>query len=306
MAHVAEPNGRLLSEQELAEAGPPEAVRIPITEIDPDERNPRRMYAEIDQLAESIADPKIGLLQPILVRREGNRYRIVAGHRRLAAFQLLRDQFPHDARWRSIPAAIRRMDDDAAYLALITAQVHTKNFTPREEAAALEQLAATGLTITDISERLHRTKAWASKRLRVYADAVLSPYVQTGRLAASVAEELLLIADPKLRKAAAERAVKEHWSQAYARAESRKFAADRQIARVEVLARELLDILSSVDSGRIPVGLGLDLNTLARRIDVISGRRPPRLPTVEQAQRQAGVKPKPNGRQQKRTRFRTE
>jgi ParB/RepB/Spo0J family partition protein len=301
---------RLLDEHELAAEGPPEAIRLPLDLIDPNPDNPRRQYTEIDQLADSIADPDIGLLQPILVRRIGDRYQILAGHRRFTAFQMLHKAQPHAPQWRTIPAVVRRMDDDAAYVALLSAQFHTRPFSSREEASALERLAATGLTLKQIGTKLHRTEGWTSRRLRVYADAILSPYVQTGKLLVTVAEQLLPISDPKLRKSLAEQAAKNQWSQPKVRAEVRNLAVDRQLSRIDALQRELMQLLSSVEPGRISVDLGLDLAALAKRIDTLGGRRPVHMPTVEQAKRAAGISEHPRPRRKsvkpaKRTRFRT-
>src|SRR4051794_739948 len=56
---------KLLEPAELAEQGPPEAVRLPLDLIDPSPRNPRRDPREVDQLADSIQS--FGLLQPVTV-----------------------------------------------------------------------------------------------------------------------------------------------------------------------------------------------------------------------------------------------
>lgn len=279
---------RLLSDQELAEAGPAEAVRLPLDLVEPNPHNPRRELAEIEALAENIRT--FGLLQPVTVRRSGKRYELLGGHRRRAAFALLREQHPEDVQWRSIPAVIRAAkDDDRAYLMLLSGQLHNRVWRPREEAAALERLVLSGRTLVQIGQALHRTESWASKRLRVYSDSVLSGYVQTGQLATGVAEELLVIKDAPTRKDFAERAVKEGWSQDRARGEARSLRLDKQLREVARRARELLEILSSIEPSRLTPAMTRDLWTLRGRIDVI-GRGGPVMPSIEQAQRAAGVR----------------
>jgi ParB family chromosome partitioning protein len=277
----------LLDEGDLAEAGPPEAVRLPLDLVDPNPQNPRRELAEVDALAENIKT--FGLLQPVTVRRVGKRYELLGGHRRHAAFQLLREQHPEDVQWRSIPAVVRTADDDRSYLMLLSGQLHNRTWRPREEAAALERLVTSGRNLKQIGEALNRTESWASKRLRVYADAVLSAYVQTGRLAAGVAEELLPILDAPTRKDFADRAVKQKWSQDRARGEVRSLRLDKQLREIARRARELLEILSSVDPTRLTPAMTRDLWTLRGRIDAI-GRGGPVMPSIEQAQRAAGVR----------------
>jgi ParB/RepB/Spo0J family partition protein len=285
---MAESNGRLLSDQELAEAGPPEAVRLPLDLVDPNPANPRRQLVELEELADSIAE--FGLLQPIYVRRQGERYQLLSGHRRLAAFKVLAEREPHRIGWRSIPAVIGTLNDDRSYLALITAQVHIANWQPREQAAALERLALTGMSLTAIGEQLHRNVGWVSRRLRVFADSVLSAYVQTGRLAPSIAEELLPVLDVETKRRFAELAAKEHWSQDQVKGRVRALRLDRQLSQIGKVARQLAGLLSSVDPKDIPIETTRDLMVIFGRIEVISGIRRVHLPTVAEAQKAAGVR----------------
>jgi len=285
---------RLLDPQELAELGPPEAVRLPLDLVDPNPRNPRKDLAEVDALAENIR--QFGLLQPITVRRISDRYELLGGHRRRAAFQLLQEQHPLEPQWRTIPAVVRTMDDDQSYLALISGQVHNRAWKPREEAFALERLALAGLTLTQIGSSLNRTESWASKRLRVYADSVLSGYVQSGRLSTSVAEEFLIVLDVEVRRDLAERAASESWSQDKARGEVRSLRLDKQLREVAKRARELLEILSVVDVSKLPLADRQTLWTLRGRITALG--RGPVIPTIEQAQAAAKINPdaRPRGR----------
>jgi ParB family chromosome partitioning protein len=296
-------NGKLEA-AELAESGPSATRALPLDLVDPNPANPRANLVEIEALADNIAT--FGLLQPVTVRRNGERYELIGGHRRRAALLLLHEREPQ--RWRTIDALIVKASDERAFLMLVSSQVHTRNWRPREEAAALERLALAGLTLKQIGERLNHSEGWASKRLRVYADSVLSGYVQTQQIGLAIAEELLRVQDVGTRKDLAQRAVKERWSLDQAKGQVRALRLDHQIARVEKLAHELIEILSSVNSARIPVDVGLDLNTLARRIDAISGRRPVRVPSIAEAQRAAHINPEARSRKpqkQRRTRFRS-
>jgi ParB family transcriptional regulator, chromosome partitioning protein len=275
----------LLEPHELAVLGPSASQILPIDLIDPNPLNPRKQLTEVDALADNIK--QFGLLQPVIVRHTGERYELLGGHRRRAAVLLLRDREPHDPRWRVLDAVVRDADDDQSYLMLLSAQVHNRSWRPREEASALERLII-GRTLKQVGEALNRTESWASKRLRVYSDSVLSGYVQTGRLTATVAEEMLSILDSTIRQEIAERAVAEGWSQAHARNQVRALRLDRQLREVAKRARELLALLSSIDAGRLPREAKDDLMTLHRRIVALG--RGPVLPTIEAAQKAAGVK----------------
>jgi ParB/RepB/Spo0J family partition protein len=293
---------KLLEPGELAEQGPREGVPLPLDLIDPSPRNPRRALGEIDQLADNIQT--FDLLQPITVRRLGERYEVIGGHRRLAAFKVLRERAPHEPRWRVIPALVKAADDEQALLMMLSSQIHIVNWHPKEQAHLLEQLALSGMTLAQIGQRVNRTEGWVSKRLRVYADSVLSGYVQTSALSPAVAEELLLVLDVDTRKQMAERAVSEQWSQDRARGEARTLRPDKQVSYLGRQARELLNLLSTVDGRTLPIEITRDLWVIHGKIEILFDVKQPKLPPLEQA-RVPRVNPNTKPRPVKRTKFRT-
>jgi ParB/RepB/Spo0J family partition protein len=293
---------RLLEPQELAELGPPEAVRLPVDLVDENPLNPRKNLAEVDALAANIR--QFGLLQPVTVRRAGERYELLGGHRRRAAFLALTAAFPFEPQWKTIPAVVRTAADAEARLMLISGQVHNRAWTPREEASVLEELAVEH-TLKQIGDMVHRGESWVSKRLRIYADSVLSGYVQSGTLQAAVAEELLLVPDPAQRREFAERAIADAWTVTHARAQVRTLKLDKQLREIGRRVNELVDLLSSIEPSRIPIDAFRDLQVLRGRIEMIgdSARGGPVFPSIEAAQAKAGVNPdRPAKRRQTRLR----
>lgn len=285
---MVESNARLLEPHEHALLGPPGATRaLPIDLIDPNPQNPRRAYAEIEDLAASIK--QFGLLQPVTVRPNGERFELLGGHRRRLAVLLLADQEPHEPKWRVIESVIKVFDDDTAYLALLAGQLHSKSWAPREEAAALERLAETR-TYKEVGRLVHKSEAWAGKRLAIYADAVLSGYVQTGQLKPSVAQELLPIRDAAVRREFAERAAHEQWGLAEARQAVRTLRSSRMVAQIGRLASQLLEALALVQPGQMPRETGETLLAVRRRIMALAHGGPV-IPTIEAAQQAAGVNP---------------
>jgi ParB/RepB/Spo0J family partition protein len=282
---------RLLTDQELAESGPAEAIPIPIGLVDANAANPREHLPEIDVLAASIVE--FGLMQPILVRRSGERYEVISGHRRRAAYLWLREQQPFETRWLAIPAVVRTEDDeDRALRMLISSQLDTRAWRPREEASMLERLMVSYRSLKRVGEALHRTESWASKRLRIYADSVLSAYVQSGRLLPGVAEELLPVLNPELRKEFAERAVAEGWSQEQARSRVRALRAVTRLADLDKKVLELVDVLSSVNRSQITIGNFRNLQVLRGRIESLEAEargEAPKMPSIAEAERAAGV-----------------
>ena len=278
----------LFDPADLAELGAHE-LTIPLDLIDANPHNPRRSLSEIEALAENIRT--FGLLQPVTLRRVGERYELLGGHRRRAAYQWLVKQEPHDPRWRAIPAVIRdQTDDDAAMKALISGQVHINQWSPKEEAAALERLVQDGNKPGEVGQALNKSASWASKRLRVYTDSVLSGYVQSGKLKPGIAEELLPVLDLATKKRLADEAARESLSQDQVKGRVRALRLDIQLRQINRLSAQLLELLSSVDPRNVPIEATRDLWTIHGRIEVLARGTERKVPTVEQAERAAGVR----------------
>jgi ParB family chromosome partitioning protein len=180
---------------------------IPLEQIEPSPRNPRRGLQGIEELAASIRVH--GLLQPIVVRRAEGGYQLVAGHRRHAAVR--------DLGWTSVQAIVREVDEQDAYVLTLVENLQRDDLTPREEARALETLLRErGWTTRQVAEAIQRSASYVSRRLRVFEDPVLAPYVLGNRLSVSAAEELLTVT-PARRPALAAKAAKEGWEHAQVR-----------------------------------------------------------------------------------------
>jgi ParB family chromosome partitioning protein len=201
-----------LADFELAAAAvPPVDDRLvhslSVVSIQPNPRNPRQHLDGIDELAESLRAH--GLLQPVVVRRCGTGYELVAGHRRLEAAK--------QAGWTEIPALVRAETDDQAYILTLVENLQREDLTPKEEAAALEVLVRErGWTTRQVGEAIKRSHIYVSRRLRVFEDEILAGPVLANELPVSTAEELLR-AEPEARADLVTRAIAERWGQAAAR-----------------------------------------------------------------------------------------
>lgn len=296
---------RLLGPAELAEQGPPGSSRpLPIDLVDENPENPRQQLAEVANLALSIR--QFGLLQPVTVRRKGDRFELLGGHRRRAAFLMLAAEEPFEPKWKVIDAVVRTMDDDdTAYLALLAGQLQNRNWRPQEEAAALERLAESR-SLREVGSLVHKSEPWVSHRLRVYNDDVLGAYVQKGLLSMYVADELRPIKDADLKRQMADQAIAEEWDGRKARAEVRKLTSAKQIAELGRRVQDLLDLLASVQPSEIDVATFRQLWTLHGRVQTLADQARegtgPVFPSLERAAQVAGVNPnaRPRKAQKKR------
>jgi len=157
LGEAARPSGAASAEVALSRGGVRE---IEIARIRANPNQPRIQFDEeaLDELAESIRQR--GVLQPILLRPDGDDYLIVAGERRWRAAQR--------ARLHAIPAIVREIDDSAtAELALIE-NIQRQDLNPLEEAEGYRQLIQRhGHTQDDIGRLVHKSRSHVANLLRL-------------------------------------------------------------------------------------------------------------------------------------------
>jgi ParB family chromosome partitioning protein len=128
--------------------------------IDASPLQPRTHFDEaaLEQLAQSIVSH--GVVQPVVLRRKGERYELVAGERRLRAARM--------AGLTRIPAVVRDIPDrDLLELALIE-NIQREDLNPIEEAQAYKKLIETvGLTQESLADRVGRDRSYITNYLRL-------------------------------------------------------------------------------------------------------------------------------------------
>ena len=161
---------------------------VPLALLDANKRQPRRRFDDdgIAELSRSIA--KTGILQPVLVTREGERYRILAGERRVRAARL--------AGLSEVPVVVREgvADRDHLLLALVE-NLQRRDLTVLEEAEAYRHLREDfGLTQDDIAERVGKDRATIANALRLLKLAgPVREALENGEITAGHARALLAL-----------------------------------------------------------------------------------------------------------------
>lgn len=142
---------------------------IELTQIVPNSYQPRREFSDesIRELATTL--DKEGLLQPIVVREQGEQYEIIAGERRFRAAKQLG--------WETIPAIVNNMEEaQAASLALIE-NLQRENLNPIDEAQAYNNLMKlNNLTQTALAQNIGKSQSYVANKMRLLK---LSPKVQS-------------------------------------------------------------------------------------------------------------------------------
>lgn len=231
-------------------------ISIPIDEVQANPYQPRREF-EADSLAQLAASiEEVGVLQPVIVRRVGGQYELIAGERRLRASRL--------AGRREIPAIVRSVDNEASLEQAVVENLHRQDLNPLEEAAALRQLIDDfGLSQDVVAKRVGRSRPAVSNLLRLLAlPADLQAGVRDGQLSAGHARALLALDDEAAQRQLAARVI----------------SGELSVRATEAMVKERLEVQRRVN-GEAPSG----------DTDDGSSNRRSRRPTSGGADRPAGV-----------------
>ena len=186
-----------------APAGAPGYLEIATHLIEPSPYQARREITpeQLSELADSIRSE--GLLQPIVVRKAGDKFQLVAGERRWRAFQLLKI--------KAIPArVVEASNASSAALGLIE-NLQREGLNPIEEAHGYASLIRDfDLTQESAAERVGKGRASVANALRLLSlDGELQGYVGKNLLSVGHAKVLLGVEDPAQRTLLARRVIEE-------------------------------------------------------------------------------------------------
>ncbi|AEE92729.1 chromosome partitioning protein [Tepidanaerobacter acetatoxydans Re1] len=166
---------------------------IDIKAIVANDKQPRKDFDEqkLDELAASMKQH--GVLQPVIVRKKGNIYELVAGERRWRAAA--------KAGIKKIPAIVKELSDaDVMEIALIE-NLQREDLNPMEEALAYKTLMDDfGLTQEELSKRVGKSRSQIANTVRLLnLESEIQELVLQDKLTAGHARALLSIQDKKCR-----------------------------------------------------------------------------------------------------------
>lgn len=177
--------GALLSYEGIPENKKDSVVELKINDISPNNGQPRKVFNDesLNELATSITEN--GVIQPIIVQRKGEGYRIVAGERRWRAARI--------AGLSVIPAIVRDLTDKETMEQALIENIQREDLNPIEEASAMQNLLKTHkLTQDQLAKKLGKPRATIANTLRILnLDESLQEFVSRGDLSEGHAKAIL-------------------------------------------------------------------------------------------------------------------
>ena len=166
----------------------PGLLLLDIDRIQPSPHQPRSDFSGLEGLVDSIREN--GIVQPVVVRQEGDRFELIAGERRWRAAQM--------AGVSRIPAVIRKVASEKVLELALVENIQRKDLNPIEEAKAYEVLLdQMKLSQGDVAKRVGRDRSSISNSLRLLKlPDIIQKGLQAGELSVGHAKAIMAISDP--------------------------------------------------------------------------------------------------------------
>ncbi len=193
----------------LLPSSEPEAkgvAEIKINSIEPNDWQPRRAFndAKLAQLAQSIKQH--GIVQPIIVRKDGDVYKIVAGERRWRAAKM--------AGLTTVPAVIKDLTSKETMEVALVENLQREDLNPIEEAEAYSRLIKEyEMTHEEISAAVGKSRTAITNTLRLLGLCEsVKELLLAGKISEGHARALLSLEDEKLQESAAKEVIEKNLS----------------------------------------------------------------------------------------------
>ena len=176
-------------------------VEISIDKISPNREQPRRIFDEaaLEELAESMK--QIGIIQPVILSKDGEYYKIIAGERRWRAAKI--------AGIDKIPAIIRSFDGAAAFEVALIENLQRENLNLIEEARGYKKLIDDfNFSQDDVAQKVGKSRPTVTNALRLLnLDERVQQFVLNNDISAGHARALLSLEDKDVQYEVAEKII---------------------------------------------------------------------------------------------------
>lgn len=176
-------------------------LQLDVNQIDTNREQPRKSFDQdkLKELAQSLK--RHGMVQPIIVRKNGERYVIVAGERRYRAARL--------AGFADVPVIVKEFDDSQVLEVALIENLQREDLNPIEEAAAIKFLMQQhDLTQEEVASRLSKSRPAIANSLRLLnLSEDVQARIKSGELSAGSARAIAGVKDESLQRKLAEETV---------------------------------------------------------------------------------------------------
>jgi ParB family chromosome partitioning protein len=184
----------------------PEQVFLKLRDIEPNRHQPRSDFNEdsLKELTESVK--QYGIVQPLIVRKKGKHYEIIAGERRWRAAK--------EAGLKEIPVVIKEYTEQEMTEVSLIENIQRENLNPVEEALGYKRLVVEfHLKQEEVAEKVSKSRAAIANSMRLLKldDEVLN-LLAAGQISTGHAKVLLELAEPEQQKDVAEMIVEKNLS----------------------------------------------------------------------------------------------
>lgn len=241
-------------------------LEVPVGAVAPNPRQPRTSFEDetLEALAQSIQE--VGILQPIVVRRVGQGFELIAGERRLRAAKR--------AGLATIPAVVRESDDTESLREALIENIHREDLNPVELAEAFrELLEELGLKQETLAERLGVSRSHIANTIRLLQlPAEVQHLLAERRIQAGHGRALLSLAEAEAQRTLALRIT----------------AEDLSVREVEELVRNYLEHPSGAKAAPLKAAPEPEPNPLAEVEEILSEQLATRV-TIQMGKRRGKI-----------------
>jgi ParB family transcriptional regulator, chromosome partitioning protein len=242
-------------------------LEIPVEAVAPNPRQPRTLFEDESLEALALSIREVGVLQPIVVRKAGTGFELIAGERRLRAAKL--------AGLATVPAVIRDSDDTESLREALIENIHREDLNPIELAEAFrELLEELGLKQETLAERLGVSRSHIANTIRLLQLPIeVQTLLAEGKIQAGHGRALLSLGDAEAQRTLATRVA----------------AEDVSVREVEDLVRAYLEHPSHTDRERGAVAVSEPTeNPLAEVEELLSEQLATRV-TIQSAKKRGKI-----------------
>jgi ParB family transcriptional regulator, chromosome partitioning protein len=181
-------------------------LEVPIEKIDPNPRQPRKTFdgADIAELAESLKE--YGIIQPLVVIPNNDRYELVVGERRLRAARL--------AGFTKVPAVVKNYDEQKKLEVALIENIQREDLNPVEKALAYRDLQEDfNLTVEEVARRVGKSRPQVSNTMRLLSlPEEIRQSLMSGQLTEAHAVYLLGLENPIRQMEVFRKIIQNNWT----------------------------------------------------------------------------------------------